>query len=151
MIRSDVFRAVMALAVTGSTAGALVVFTPELRATGLLPDPAPQRDVVYTFINITDDLDTRQPCPLDLAAARQKVETGLGRAVRPVYSPIADGPDILVHEVEAVRHNGDCQWSSTVLIGGRLEGPHDDQPDAALSSLERASRSARPLLLDVRP
>lgn len=141
----------MALAVTGSAAGALVVFTPELRAAGILPEPAPQRDVVYTFINITDDFATRQACPLDLVAARRKVESGLGASVRPVYSPIADGPDILVHEVEAVQRDGDCQWSSTVLIGGMLDGPHDDRPDASLSSLEEASRSARPLLMDIQP
>ena len=151
MFRSDVFRAAMALAVTASAASALVVFTPELRAAGLLPEPVPQRELVYTFINITDELDTRQACPLDLDAARTQVEAGLQGAVRPVYSPIADGPDILVHEVEAVELNGGCQWSSTVLIGGRLDGPHDDRPDDALSSLEQASRAARPLLMDIRP
>ncbi|WP_203292120.1 hypothetical protein [Maricaulis parjimensis] len=146
MFRSDVFRAAMALAVTGSAASALVVFTPELRAAGILPEPLPQRELVYTFINITDDLDARQACPLDLDAAKSQVESGLGQTVRPVYSPIADGPDILVHEVEAVHRDGDCEWSSTVLIGGQLDGPHADTPDAALSSLQQASRAARPLL-----
>ncbi|WP_300545349.1 hypothetical protein [Maricaulis sp.] len=146
MMRLDVFRALAALAGTLTGAVALTAFAPELRSAGLLPAPADRPELVYTLINVTEELAARRACPLDLEAAKVRVETGLGPGVRPVYSPIADGPDILVHEMTARHENDICRWTAVVHLGGRQSGPHADDPAASLSSLERASRRARPLV-----
>jgi hypothetical protein len=146
MFRSDAVRAAAALIFAAGTAAAVVGYAPELRASGLLPVAAEPPELVYTLINVTDELAARQACPLDLDVAKRRVEAGLGRDVRPVYSPIAEGADVLVHEVSARLDGSDCVWSAHTFLSDFETGPHADTPDADFSGLERASRQARPLL-----
>jgi len=152
MIKSDGLRAFGAVLVSVCLGAGLVHAAPQLREAGFLPaatlTPAisePQQELVYAIINMTEEMDARMACPLDLGLARSRVEAGLkDKAVHPVYSPIAQGPDVLTHEISARLNTekSECLWTTVTLYAGRLNQPHHDLPDMAYSSLEMASRNA---------
>jgi len=147
MFRSDLFRASGALMLTCAAATAAVKASPGPAAGHDEPPALP--DLVYTLINVTDDYEARRLCPLDENAARARIEAGLSGHANAVYSPIADGPDILVHEMTATASGPEtgplCDWSVAVHLGGH-SNRHTDRPGAALSSLEQAGRHLEPLL-----
>lgn len=146
MFRSDVFRAASALGLSLAAAVALSAWAPELRAAGLLPEPAARPELVYTVIDVTESVRARQACPLDLAAARERIEPRLARlGVAPVYSPIAEGRDVLTHEVAAEAAPA-CRWTVTARLNGRTTPVRQDGPGAPLSSLDAVADDIRPLL-----
>jgi len=146
MFRSDVFRAAGALGLSLAAAVALSAWAPELRAAGLLPEPAERPELVYTVIDVTESVRARQACPLDLATARDRIERRLVRmGVAPVYSPIAEGPGVLTHEIEADAEPA-CRWTVTARLNGRTTPARSDRADAPLSSLEAVAADVRPLL-----
>ena len=146
MFRSDVFRAACALGLSLAGAVALSAWAPDLRAAGILPAPAEPPELVYTVIDVTESVRARQACPLDMAAARDRIERQLGRlGVAPVYSPIAEGPGVLTHEVEAAAEPA-CHWTVTARLNGHTTPERRDGPDAPLSSLEAIAADVRPLL-----
>lgn len=138
----DGVRALGALVVAGGLAVAAVQAAPYLpRAESEAAMPA---EMVYTIINLTEDYDVLSRCPLDLDHAKAEAEAGMnGRAVTPVYSPIADGPGVLVHEVTANLGQGaaECLWTSQARYAGGSTPEVSDRPDRPYSSLERASRT----------
>jgi|GEM_PF-2412156 len=147
MFRSDVFRAAGALALALAGAVALSAWAPELRAAGLLPELAERPELVYTVIDVTESVRARQACPLDMAAARDRIEHQLHRlGVAPVYSPIAEGPGVLTHEIEADAEPTSCRWTVTARLNGHATPPRRDGPGAPLSSLEAVATDVRPLL-----
>jgi len=151
MMNSDVFRAMGAVLVSAGLGVGLVQAAPELRKAGLLPEAAtaisssvPPRELVYAIINMTEEMDARTACPLDMDIARLRVETGLqSHAVKPVYSPVAEGPDVLTHEISAQLDTAGtrCLWTAVTLYAGTQNQPHHDLPNIAYSSLEAASRN----------
>ncbi|WP_300528848.1 hypothetical protein [Maricaulis sp.] len=105
--------------------------------------PEQSAELVYTIINMTEDYDALARCPLDIDEARSAAEAGLARRpVKPVYSPIADGPGVLVHEVAAISapDTASCQWTSQARYGGGVTAPVSDRHGRPYSSLARASR-----------
>lgn len=146
MLASDVFRAATALAAALAGAVALSAWAPELRAAGLLPAAAEPPELVYTVIDVTESVRARRACPLDLAAARDRIERRLGRmGVAPVYSPIAEGPGVLTHEIAADAGPA-CRWTVTARLNGRTTPARRDEPGAPLSSLEAVASDLAPLL-----
>lgn len=146
----DHWRAIGALGVSAAFAAGLVLVAPQVRAAGGAINPV-EAELVYTIINVTEDLAARSACPLDLASARHRAEAGLHAAeLNPVFSPIADGPGVLMHEVEAEwvsREAGTpCRWASRARLDGQHGPVRRDAPGRSYSSLEAASRDARPLL-----
>jgi hypothetical protein len=147
MFRSDVVRAASALALSLAGAVALTGFAPELRAAGLLPEPADRPDLIYTVIDMTESVETRRACPLDLEAAQSRIEASLVRlGVDPVYSPIAEGPDVLTHEVRADRTET-CRWTVLARLNGRATAERRDTGRTPLSSLDGIGHDVRPLLV----
>ena len=150
-MNSDGLRAIGAVLVSACLGMGLVHAAPELRNAGFLPEtttgisaPEPQRELVYAIINMTEEMDARMACPLDIDTARLRVEAGLqGQAIKPVYSPVAEGPDVLTHEISARlnRTANECLWTVVTLYAGLQTQPHHDLPDIAYSSLEAASRN----------
>jgi hypothetical protein len=141
---SDMTRASAAVIIAAGLGAGLSASAPALREAGFLPAdvvaPAPT-ELVYTIINMTEDLDARAACPLDLAKAREHAEAGLTQAnLKPVYSPIAGGPDVITHEVST---DQTCLWTATTYFAGTVTQPQSDLPDAAYSSLEQAGRNVR--------
>jgi len=147
MFRSDLIRATGVLGVALAAGIALAAYAPALREAGILPPAGARADIerpelVYTIINVTESLSARQACPLDLDLARPRIETRLaGSGVIPVFSPIAEGPDVLTHEVMADTARSSstmqtCQWTALALLEGQRTALHRDQGGAALSSLD---------------
>ena len=147
---SDTGRALGALFTAAILATGFVQALPALRDAGWLPEPQADAavlhpELLYAVINLTDAYDALQACPLDLGKARTRIESGLaGTPVTPVYTPIAEGPDVLVHEVEAqlqTRPGGEiiCAWHTTTLYGGNR---HDQRNVQDLDGLEDQSRLA---------
>tara|TARA_R110000868_G_scaffold92734_2_gene257208 strand:- start:4049 stop:4525 length:477 start_codon:yes stop_codon:yes gene_type:complete len=149
---SDFGRAVMALLLASACAAGLTAFAPELREAGLLPAPAqPEPELVYSIVNITEDFQARTACPLDLAAARARIEAGLrAQALKPVFSPIAEGPGVFTQEVIArpIAGNGTmvCGWAAHATFNGQRGPLRHDREGHSYSGLEAASLDARPLL-----
>lgn len=140
MILSDVVRAVGVLATALAGAAGLSVFSPELRAAGLLPQPADRPELVYSIVNVTESMAARQTCQLDLEAARRKIDAKLaGNGVAPVFSPIAEGPGVLLHEVSAEMSGASCRWTATARLDGRSTPLRSDR-GTALSSLDAVGR-----------
>ena len=147
MFRSDLIRATGVLGVALAAGIALAAYAPELREAGVLPRAVAGTDLarpelVYTIINVTESLSARQACPLDLDLARPRIEARLaGLGVTPVFSPIAEGPDVLTHEVMAdtaplAGTTQTCRWTAVALLDGRRTPQHRDQGGSALSSLD---------------
>jgi hypothetical protein len=152
-MKSDWQRALAALLLSAGLATGLAGFAPELRETGLLPPPrAPEEtELLYSIVNLTEDLGARSACPLDLAAARARVEAGLrAHALKPVFSPIAEGPGVLTQEVAAQRITAEsgtvCGWTASAYFTGRRGPLRRDRSGHSYSSLEAASRDVPPLL-----
>lgn len=150
-MRSDWRRALAALLLTTGLAAGLAGFAPELRENGLLPAPQPETELLYSIVNLTEDLHARTACPLDLAAARARVEAGLrAQALKPVFSPIAEGPGVLMQEVAAQRvasvDGTVCGWTANAAFNGRRGPVRRDRDGHSYSSLEAASRDVEPLL-----
>ena len=148
---SDFGRAAMALLLAGACGGGIAAFAPELRVAGLLPAPANESELVYSIVNITEDLGARTACPLDLATARARIEAGLrAQALKPVFSPIAEGPGVFTQEVIAqpIAANGTlvCGWAANASFNGQRGPLRRDRDGHSYSSLEAASLDARPLL-----
>lgn len=147
---SDTGRAIGALITAVILATGVVQALPAMRDAGWIAAPEAETaglrtELLYAVINLTDAYDALQACPLDLDEARSRVETGLsGAQVIPVYTPIAEGPDVLVHEVEARLKTGAdgeiaCAWHTTTLYGGNR---HDQRNELNLAGLETQSRLA---------
>lgn len=153
MLGSDLFRAAGLLAATAAGAAALAGFAPELRAAGVLPAPAGRETLVYTVIEMTERFDTRRACPLDLDTARHKIERQIDRlGFQPVYSPIADGPDVLTHEFLA-EHDvsapaSACAWQVAALLNGRMTPASRDIDGQPLSAVDRLTPALTHLLAD---
>ena len=75
---SDWQRALAALFLTAGLGAGLTGFAPELRENGLLPAPQPETELLYSIVNLTEDIHARTACPLDLAAARARGGTVCG-------------------------------------------------------------------------
>jgi len=155
MLGSDLFRAAGLLAATAAGAAALAGFAPELRAAGVLPAPAERETLVYTVIEMTERFDTRRACPLDLDTARQKIERQIDRlGFQPVYSPIADGPDVLTHEFLAERNVGipaaapACAWQVAAMLNGRMTPASRDIDGQPLSAVDQLTPALTHLLAD---
>lgn len=152
-MKSDWQRALAALLLSAGLGTGLAGFAPELRETGLLPPPhaATETELLYSIVNLTEDLGARSACPLDLVAARARVEAGLrAHALKPVFSPIAEGPGVLTQEVAAQRIPADsgtvCGWTASAYFNGRRGPLRRDRDGHSYSSLEAASRDVPPLL-----
>lgn len=150
-MKSDWRRALTALLLTAGLGAGLTGFAPELREKGLLPAAQPETELLYSIVNLTEDLHARTACPLDLAAARARVEAGLrAQALKPVFSPIAEGPGVLMQEVAARPISaGDgtvCGWTASAALNGRRGPVRHDRDGHSYSSLEAASRDVEPLL-----
>jgi hypothetical protein len=143
-MKSDLTRAIAAVLLAAGLGAGLSTSAPALREAGYLPAaiPAPApTELVYTIINMTEDLDARAACPLDLAKAREQAEAGLiDDSLKPVYSPIAGGPDVITHEIFT---DVSCKWTATTYFAGTITQPLSDGAGAAYSSLEQAGRNVR--------
>lgn len=134
-MRSDVFRASSAVLLAALGGAGLVQAAPGLRDAGVLPAPAPAREIVYTVINLTESFDAHSACPLDIETMRAGTAEELaGARVVPVYSPIADGPDVLTHEVEARLEDGHCRWEARFLYQGASHARAADALQHGLSA-----------------
>ncbi len=114
---SDSFRAVLAVLGAFALAVAAVKAAPWLRQQGYLPTP---EERLYTIINLTEDPEAFIACPLNEAAWRDQIEAQLAQNfVKGVFSPIADGPDVMTHELEA-RHSPEagCEWHRHIRFMG---------------------------------
>lgn len=108
-----------ALAVTVLGAGAILTASGETLAE---PEPIP---VIYTILNMTERMADRNACPLDLVHARELIETRYAATGYELeFSPLADGPDVLLHELaatvspEAAAATVDCAWTVHVSFQG---------------------------------
>lgn len=149
-MKSDTGRALGALITAAILATGVVQALPAMRDAGWITAPEAEAaglrpELLYAVINLTDAYDALEACPLDLGDARSRIESGLANArVRPVFTPIAEGPDVLVHEVEAQLKTGAdgetvCAWQTTTLYGGNR---HDQRDVRDLTGLENQSRLA---------
>lgn len=142
---SDFGRALGALVISCIGGAALVAAAPTLHERGWITpaETAPPQDVYYAIIDLTEDYDIISACPLDLDAARIRVEDALkARNFNPVFSPIAEGPDVLVHEVQArpaQTAGRDCVWDTTTLYAGHRLAMTDHRD---ITALEAASLRA---------
>ncbi len=149
---SDRVRALGALLGAAAFAVGLTAFAPQLRGAGILPQQAlVEAELLYSIVNLTEDLSARSACPLDLAAARARIETGLrAHALQPVFSPIAEGPGVLTQEIAAqwipAESGNGCGWTASASFNGRRGPVRHDLDGHSYSSLEAASRDVPPLL-----
>jgi len=150
---TDRLRALGALVCAAALGTGLAAFAPEQRDAARVPAPqaAPETELLYSIVNLTEDISARSACPLDLAAARARVEAGLrAHALKPVFSPIAEGPGVLTQEIAAQRiaaaSGTVCDWSANAYFNGRRGPLRRDQAGHSYSSLEAASRDVAPLL-----
>ena len=157
-MKSDWQRALAVLVIAGGLGAGLAGFAPELRQAGFAPAPQPaaETELLYSIVNLTEDLGARSACPLDLAAARARVEAGLrAHALKPVFSPIAEGPDVMTQEIAAqhiaAASGTVCDWSASAYFNGRRGPLRRDQAGHSYSSLEAASRDVAPLVTAGRP
>ncbi|SDM74450.1 hypothetical protein [Maricaulis salignorans] len=146
-------RALVAVLLAACVGTGLTALAPQLHETGSIPAPqaAPETELIYSIVNLTEDMTARSACPLDLDAARARVEAGLrAHSLKPVFSPIAEGPGVLTQEVAARRlpagSNTVCGWSANAYFNGRRGPLRRDQDGHSYSSLEAASRDVAPLL-----
>lgn len=112
-------RALGALAVTVLGAGAILTARGETHAE---PEPVP---VIYSILNMTERMADRNACPLDLVHARELIEARYAATgYRLEFSPLADGPDVLLHELAATllpeqeASTADCAWTVIVSFQG---------------------------------
>jgi len=116
-MQSNWLRAGSALVFALLAAAGSVRAAPYLRDQGWLPEP---EERLYTIINLTEDPHAFAACPLNTDALRQEIEQQMtARFLRGVYSPIAEGPDVATHEVEARLVSGSsCEWQRRVRYRG---------------------------------
>ena len=131
VFQSDWGRASAALVVSLAGAATLVA------AKSPLPSETAAEPVVYTIINMTERMADRQACPLDLALVREQIESGFAQTGHELeYSPLADGPEVLLHELSAEIAVGtgqapsSCAWTIRVSYQGQS---HTQQAHAAPS------------------
>ncbi len=149
-MQSDTGRALGALVISCAGAVALVAASPALHRAGWISAPhkpvaeSGSQDLLYAIIDLTEEYEIMAACPLDLEAAKTRVESALrARNLNPVYTPIAEGPGVLIHEVEALEASDasvtPCVWRSTTLYAGhRLAMAQSED----FSQLETASQMA---------
>jgi hypothetical protein len=140
-MRSDLFRATTLVVVTIASGAGLVHAAPDLREAGLLPTGDSGPELVYTILNLTEDMQAIGACPIDLTEAQRATEIVLRRErLRPVYSPIAGGPDVLTQEFAASLATGECEWTAQTVFQGQT-----------YASLRDAARAHRAPQLTARP
>lgn len=102
-------------------------------------------EILYTLINVTEDLEARTVCPLDFEAAQAIVQTGFDRRnIQAIYSPVAGGRRVLTHELaildQAVENRADliepCLWQTTIWYDGQRLQASDTHFGGRYSSLE---------------
>ena len=99
-MQSDLVRAGAALGMTVLLAGGALWASPRLGLAAAAAMPGEER--LYSILNITEDAQVYAACPLDQTQLRSDIEARLAaQNLDAVYSPIADGPDVMMHEVEA--------------------------------------------------
>lgn len=115
-MQSDLMRAGAALVVAAMMAGGAVWASPHL---GLAAD-LPREERLYSILNITEDPSVWAACPLDQPALRSQIEARLAaERLDGVFSPIAEGPDVMMHEVEArLADDQVCDWTIRVNYQG---------------------------------
>ncbi len=118
--QSDWLRALSALAVT--LGGAIHILASQADA-GARPAQPP---VVYSILNMTERMADRQACPLDLRDARETIEAGYAaHGHRLEFSPLAEGPEVLLHEIAATVTTPlgaaapACAWTVRVSFQGQ--------------------------------
>jgi len=116
-MQSDLMRAGSLLVTTVVLAGGAVWASPRL---GVAATDAPREQRLYSILNITEDPSVWAACPLDQSALRSQIEARLATDnLDAVYSPIADGPDVMMHEAEArLADDRDCDWTIRVNYQG---------------------------------
>ncbi|MEC9249057.1 MAG: hypothetical protein VX501_00280 [Pseudomonadota bacterium] len=116
-MQSDLMRAGSLLVATAVLAGGAVWASPHL---GLAATDLPREQRLYSILNITEDPSVWAACPLDQSALRSRIESRLAaNNLDAVYSPIADGPDVMMHEAEArMADDQDCDWTIRVNYQG---------------------------------
>ncbi len=117
--QSDGVRALSALGVAVLGAGAMVTTSASMHAEA---EPVP---VIYSILNMTERMADRHACPLDLLHARELIETRYAATgYRLEFSPLADGPDVLLHELAATvspepeASTAACAWTVHVSFQG---------------------------------
>jgi len=88
---------------------------------------APSADaVVYSVLHMTERMADRQACPLDLGQARALIEQQHATSGLILEcSPLADGPDVLLHEFPAEHTLSDantparCSWTIEISYQGQ--------------------------------
>ncbi|RKQ95654.1 hypothetical protein [Maricaulis maris] len=111
--------------------------------------------VVYTIINMTERLADRHNCPLDLASARSRIEAGFADTNFLLeYSPLADGPDVFLHELAASASPGttgaepSCIWTIRVSYKGRsMTRQARTAPSRTADTLESLAQDSGALLV----
>ncbi|MBR9826166.1 MAG: hypothetical protein GYB36_10240 [Alphaproteobacteria bacterium] len=113
-MKADIARAALALTATLVLSAGAVQAAPWLKAQGYWPQTLSEpADQLYTILNLTEDVSAFVACPLDENGLRTRIENGLAvRGARGVYSPIAEGPEVLTIEAVAVLENENrtCLW-----------------------------------------
>ncbi len=133
VFQSDWIRAGGALAVAMSAAAGIV-------GAQTTAEVAPADDaVVYSILHMTERMADRQACPLDLGEARARIEQHHATSGLTLeYSPLADGPDVLLHEFSAehtaidTSPTGRCAWTIQISYQGRSLVHHAETEPADL-------------------
>ncbi len=120
LLQSDWVRAGGALGVTMSAA-TYIISAPTTVDTAPVSGP-----VVYSILHMTERMADRRACPLDMGLARARIEQQHATSGLTLqYSPLADGPDVLLHEFSA-EHTASgsgtpasCAWTIQITYQGR--------------------------------
>ena len=117
-MKSDLMRAGGLLGATIVMAGGAVWASPHLGLAATSNGLNEER--LYSILNMTEDPTVWAACPLDQSGLRAQIESRLAdNNLAPVFSPIADGPDVMMHEVEArLAENDACDWTIRVNYQG---------------------------------
>jgi hypothetical protein len=142
LVRAIAGLLICASAVTGPLAA-------RANAWALQPEAQPadpsHPEVLYTLINVTEDLETRSMCPLDYEAVHAVIQAEFNqRNVKAVYSAIANGHSVMTHELASLtasNHPPDqaqnsCLWQTTIWYRGTRRYASDIQFGGRYSSLE---------------
>lgn len=122
-MKSDVLRAGLAVIITLVLSTGAVQAAPWLKSKGYWPQAFSEpEDRLYTIINLTEDPDAYMACPVDENLMRSRIENELAsRAIRGVYTPLGEGPDVMTHEIEArLDERSNCLWTGLVRFRGEI-------------------------------
>jgi hypothetical protein len=139
------------------------VWIPHVSAQQSQPESVPKSgsEILHTLINLTEDLEARARCPLDTTAAQSAIQAGFNRRnLNAIYSPVADGQDVVTHELVAlpaplgtdIEPTETCLWQTTIMFRGTRHHASDAQFGGRYSSLEHLAGQI-PLIvpIDVSP